>query len=332
MVLLPPLLGLLLPACSPGEAISDGEPLLDGGQVAPSPPLAQPERVRFVVMGDTGAGNGPQARNAQAMRDFCAAKADEHGPGCDFMVLPGDLFYYQGVTGPDDPQVGPKYAEPYGDLGFPVYAALGNHEYADPPFDRERARGMLALAAARDELVLPGPWYRFDAGPARFLVLDTHAVLMGWSDAEQQAWLEAQLAEPWGGPTVVVAHHPFLSNGKHGIAGEYEGSSALPYASGKRVRALYDTLCGRVDLMVGGHDHNRQWLEPHCGIELVVSGAGSKTAPLKGRGAPTLFEEDRERGFAWFELTADQLTGLMVDERGRVDFERTVTLSDRAGR
>lgn len=323
-------LPLLLLACGAGEAISEGEPLVSTTTVAPSPPGVT-DRVRFVVMGDTGAGNGPQARNAQAMKDWCARRTDDHGAGCHAMLIPGDLFYYRGITGPDDPQIGPKFADHYGGMGFPVYAALGNHDYSDPPFDRDRARGLLAYADVSDDLVIPGPWYMFTAGPARFIVLDTHAVLMGWTTDAQTAWLEGVLAEPFDGWTVVHAHHPFKSNGKHGIAGAYEGSSVLPYASGKRVAKLYETLCGRVDLLVAGHDHNRQWLAPHCGIELVVSGAGSKTAPLKGRGAPTLFEEDRERGFAWIELTADTLTGVMVDEKGRVDFERTVTRTAATG-
>ena len=35
-------------------------------------------------------------------------------------------------------------------------------------------------------------------------------------------------------------------------------------------------ICGKMDLLLSGHDHNRQWLEPTCGTEFVVSGAANQ--------------------------------------------------------
>jgi hypothetical protein len=51
--------------------------------------------------------------------------------------------------------------------------------------------------------------------------------------------------------------------------------------SGPRVEAYYeDHVCGQVGIMISGHDHDMQWLEPHphCpGVDQNVSGAAGKT-------------------------------------------------------
>ena len=305
-------------ACTKGPALDEG-----GG---PAPPPTTGEVVRFVALGDAGEGNDPQRRVAAAMARWCQEKADERGPGCHFVAYLGDNFYPEGVTGPDDPQWTRKWADVYQGLGLPFYAILGNHDHGDPPLDRLRAAAQLQGPADLPGWVMPGPWYAFDAGPARVLALDTSAVMMGWTHEEQADWARAELDAAGDRPVVVLAHHAFKSNGQHGNAGEYEGSAWIPYASGGRILDLYtDVLCDRADLVLSGHEHNRQWLQPVCGMELVVLGAGAKNTPLVGRGTPTLFEEDRERGFAWFELTAQGLVGEVVDEHGRLDFRREVT-------
>ena len=42
-----------------------------------------------------------------------------------------------------------------------------------------------------------------------------------------------------------------------------------------------DYVCGDIDVYFSGHDHNRQWLEPTCGTDFIVSGAGAKTTDLE---------------------------------------------------
>jgi len=313
-MLLAPTLGLLM-GCTHGPA------LLDGGQQAPAP--ATGPVVRFLALGDAGEGNAPQERVGQAMIAWCAAHTDERGPGCDFVAYLGDNFYPKGVSGPDDPQWRTKWAAPFAGLDLPFYAVLGNHDYGDPPVDRRRARAQLQGPADLPGWVMPGPWYAFDGGPARFVALDTQAVMMGWSHDEQGAFARQQLdaaGERW---RVVLAHHPFKSNGQHGNAGDYEGQTWLPFASGKRIQRLYeDDLCGRSDLVLTGHEHNRQWLEPVCGMQIVIAGAGSKVTPRVDRGDPSEFEDDGRRGFLWVELTPEHLRAAFVDEHGETQFER----------
>ena len=308
---------LLAFACARGPALEQGGPALAVAK--------EGDLVRFLALGDAGEGNRPQFRVGEAMAAHCLARTDALGPGCDFVAYLGDNFYPVGVGGPEDPQWETKWRAPYAALKLPFYAILGNHDYGDPPFDRDRARAQVVAAAAIEGYELPAPWYSFQAGPAHFLALDTHAVLMGWTDQEQQDFARQTLDAAAGGWRVVLAHHPFKSNGQHGNAGEYEGTGLLPFASGGRVQALYEqALCGRADLVLSGHEHNRQWLAPACGMELVVSGAGSKVTPLVGRGSATLFEDDRTRGFLWVELAPDHLRAEIVDEDGTVAFTRVL--------
>ena len=73
-------------------------------------------------------------------------------------------------------------------------------------------------AAAGGHGMSPGgpPYFAFDAGPFRCLVLDTVNPHGGWQgslSAEQLAWLESELAA--GGPALLFSHHPLeaLVNG-----------------------------------------------------------------------------------------------------------------------
>ncbi len=299
-------------------ACASGEPLLGGAE---GPTMKRGDLVRFIAIGDAGKGNISQYRNGLAMQRHCASHDDDRGPGCDFVAYLGDNFYEGGVAGPDDNYWDTRWADPYREVGLPFTAVLGNHDYGQRPFDRDRARAQVEGATARPGFVMPAAWYAFDAGPARVLALDSHAVLMGWTDVQQASWAKQQLDAAGDRWRIVLAHHPYKSNGRHGNAGDYEGSGWLPYASGRRVRDLYeDVLCERVDLVLSGHDHSRQWLEPACGLQQVISGAGATTTPIEHDDNTALFTDGDKRGFAWIELDGDRLRAEFVDEWGHVDF------------
>lgn len=80
-----------------------------------------------------------------------------------------------------------------------------------------------------------------------------------------------------------------------------------------------------IDLSICGHDHNRQWLEPTCGTELIVSGTAAKTTGLEGRGTPTFFEDDVDGGFLLVEIDGNTLTGWFYDDNAQEEFSRTIT-------
>lgn len=274
-----------------------------------------PAGVRFAALGDQGSGTPAQARVGEALARVCRQR------GCDFVLLLGDNAYPRGVRSLADPLWQQVFDLPYADVPAPFYAVLGNHDYGRG-FATRRAR--VQVARTDDRWHMPGRTWHLDAGPASIYGLDTLPLALGTDWGRQAAWLAEGVADdeaPW---VVVAGHHTWRSNGQHGSAGAWDGAR-WGYTGERLDQALSNSLCGRPALYLAGHDHNRQWLAPTCGVEVVVSGAGSKIAPLAHRvPEPTLFEDASEPGFVWLELTADGLTGLFYDADGQVDFHRTV--------
>lgn len=285
----------------------------------PPPPAEAPdlrpgaETLRLVAVGDVGVGNASQRLVARAMQEVCASR------GCDLGLLLGDNLYPRGLESPTDRTLDRIIDEVYAELDLPLYAVLGNHDYAHGR-DSQRAEWQVQWATERSErMVLPARYYRFEAGPAQLLALDTTWVF--WRGAEgQREWLRQALQSSDAQWQVVFGHHPLRSNGQHGNAGEYEGLPMVPYASGRAVESLLrEEVCGQADLYLSGHEHNRQWIA-HCGTELIVSGAGAKATELVDRGNTPRFAV-AEEGFVWIELAPSGLTGAFYDERGSLEFE-----------
>lgn len=280
---------------------------------------ADEEVVRFVAMGDGGEGNDNQYRNADAIEAVCAEK------GCDFVLYMGDNFYNDGVSSVDDEQFQTKFELPYADLDLPFYVVLGNHDYGSLSIWEYKANYEVEYSDHSDKWYLPDRYYTVTHGPVQLFALDTNDVMI-WGGSDQQTWLNAELAASTATWKIAFGHHPYHSNGQHGNAGEYEGYSWLPIANGATVKDfIEESLCEHVDLYLAGHDHNRQWLEPACGMELVVSGAAAKTTGLEGRGNTTYFEDDTEPGFVRFEIRGNEMLGEFYGIDGVLDYSRTVT-------
>jgi 3',5'-cyclic AMP phosphodiesterase CpdA len=281
---------------------------------------ADPARVRFVALGDAGRGDPGQRRVAKGVVRACAER------GCDAILLLGDLVYPRGMESDDDPHAEAWIADPYTPAGVPIYLVLGNHDYGRGR-DVEPARRTVAWAKGRTDVVLPAEVWQVRVGIVHLFGLDTNAAMEFGEDA-QLAWLKKGLEAsdaPW---KVVLGHHPFRSNGDHGNAGSYEGWSHVPIVSGDALRHLFeDGLCGKADLYLAGHDHNRQLLD-HCGVQLVVSGGGSATTPISDRGNEPLFASS-EPGSAWFELGPGAGRVVFLDADGNADAELPLT-PDRA--
>ena len=286
-----------------------------------------PQVVRFVAMGDGGEGNADQYAVAAVIADVCAAKTDDH-PGCDFVLYMGDNFYDDGVSSASDEQFQTKFELPYADVDLPFYVVLGNHDYGYLSLAEWKESYEVDYTTTSDKWTLPDDYYSFTAEHAQFYGLNTTALMLSsiWGDSGQDSWIESELSASTADWQIAFGHHPYLSNGQHGNAGSYEGYDWLPIANGEAVQAfMEDHLCGNIDLYLCGHDHTLQWLEPSCGMELVVSGAAAKNTALVGRDVPTYYEEDTEPGFIWVELSDDTLTGEMWTESGSMTYTRTMT-------
>ena len=312
------------------EADSDTEADTDADTTPP--PI-----VRFVALGDAGDNPTHQADVADAIETTCAAR------GCDFALYLGDNFYDSGLSSYTDPRFQTNFEVPYADLNFPFFIVLGNHDLGGEGLgldaDQDKANYQVDYTAQSTRWTMPSEYYSISgtaevpSSVLRIIGLDTTRMFFGNTLGTldiQQAWLSSELAantSPW---TIGFGHHPYVSNGKHGNAGVYEGSGPLgdiiPFNAeirGKHVKDLFDEVgCGAFDVYFSGHDHNRQLLpEPTgCDTLFVVSGAGAKHSDFHGSilrpENDTLFQDDQERGFVWVEIDGNTMTLVFVDEDG----------------
>ncbi|MBY4678821.1 metallophosphoesterase [Marinobacterium arenosum] len=312
------------------------------------------DRVRFIATGDTGTGGNLQYRVAEAMERVCAER------GCDFLIGMGDNIYQSGPKSLTDPQFLNKFERPYQDLSMPFFMVIGNHDASglfggDGGFN---ARGGIEVEYTRrsDKWAMPQRYYRIAAPlhgaevrlrPAlnpqplvEFYALDSTPLTslpdrvpqyrIGLYRDNEGRWLDAAMNNSKAQWRIAFAHHPYLSNGVHGNAGNYDGirdsrfaqllgelfpslkEDLLQRAAGEYFRQFYERhLCGKVDLYMAGHDHNMQWLAPveRCGkTEYIVSGAGAKANALKDESRNQAYwQQSRAIGFFWIEIVADRL-------------------------
>ena len=292
-----------------------------------TPTIPEDTAIRFVALGDAGEGNLAQYAVADAMEVVCAQR------GCDFALYLGDNFYDTGVSGVDDEQFYTKFESPYEELDFPFYVVMGNHDLGFDGIGLEfwKAPYYVEYTVQSTKWTMPDTYYSQQVGNVALFGLDTTEIFFDLAD-DQQRWLDAKLTavDPSTDWIIAFGHHPYVSNGRHGNAGEYEGiPDWVPGAGiprGDYIKEFFDeSVCGKVDIYFAGHDHNRQWLEDTCGTTFVVSGAGAKTTDLEGRGTPTLFEDDTREGFLWVEIDGLRLTASFFDREGTEDYQLSYT-------
>ncbi|MBX3193206.1 MAG: metallophosphoesterase [Labilithrix sp.] len=308
------------PGASSG-APGDGS---DAGSPGSNP--ATPKVVRFVAMGDTGTGSNDQIKVGNTISAFCKSR------GCDFVTLLGDNIYDSGASSADDPIWQTHFETPYAAIELDFFAVLGNHDYGHggAGTDFPKGKNEVAYTAKSTKWKMPAEYYHFAPktgdGAVELFALDTNMAMFGRQAAQRKdvgGWIAASTAE-W---KIALGHHPYKSNGPHGNAGSYDAKFgvSVPPVNGKSVKSyLEDTICGKVDLYLSGHDHSRQWLNESCkGTELAVSGAGAKATELGGKNA-SLFES-LELGFLYIVIEGKKLTAEFVDENGKTEFTHTIT-------
>lgn len=291
--------------------------------------------LRFVAVGDFGKGNANQRLVGDAMQRVC----DQSG-GCDFAIGLGDNIYGAQPQDSYDNLFETKFEQPFANVRFPFYMALGNHDNSliidgGGNFNH---RGEIQVAYSHrtdrssNKWIMPARYYVHShpqgaLNPlATFFALDSNPFMspldinpdyffLRYAD-EQATWLRQALASnraPW---KIAYAHHPYLSNGLHGNAGNYD--SLLPVGpltyrlSGELYRQwLQKHVCGKVDVYVAGHDHDVQLLHsvPECGNTiLLLSGAGADPRAFVDRKRnPVIYQQDNQLGFAIGEISGDTL-------------------------
>ena len=309
--------------------------------------------LRFLVLGDGGTGTDHQRAVGKAMAKVCAER------GCHFAVGLGDNIYDFGADSDSDRQFQLKFEEPYAALNFPFFMVLGNHDQSGlipgSGVDFYRGNHEVKYTAKSARWMMPERYYRFAAPVAsaktyqpavaspvlELFAIDTNPLAPqnmprfdfykpgAKYDLEQRAWLRKSLSESKATWKAVMGHHPFLSNGHHGGAGEFGG---LGLSKGMALKEFYlADICDKVDFIFNGHEHSMQWLSPvpSCGkTQFLVSGAAGKKGASSDRGRAAVWEAYNTLGFFWLEASSEQMriVGYTVNDAGvpEVGIDRAV--------
>jgi 3',5'-cyclic AMP phosphodiesterase CpdA len=230
-----------------------GEPLGEPASFRTAPPPGHP-RARFAALGDFGV-DTPVSRAVVAA---IAAAAP------DFVITAGDNAYTHGARD----EVERFYLGLLAPIAAfaPIFPSLGNHDYRT-----DEARPFLQAVYLPDNNPARSErYYSFDWGPLHMVALDSHCLREKTSACDagaQRAWAEADLAgskAPW---KVVYFHHPPHSSGEHGS--DEDTARLVP---------LFERA--GVALVVTGHDHDYERIEPPGGPVYIVTGGGG--AKLRG--------------------------------------------------
>lgn len=325
------------------------------------------DQVRIVAIGDAGTGAPAQGYVGEAIRQVCAETS------CDFVLGMGDNIYKDGPNSVDDVQFEDKFEKPYQNLTLPFFMVLGNHDSTgfiasgDGGFN---ARGQIEVEYTQHSKIwaMPDRYYRIaaplhgdnprfqpDLNPQPLVdlfALDSTPLTsapdlvpryrIGLYTRNMGNWLSAGLHNSKAQWKFAYAHHPYISNGRHGNAGNYDAiltyakklkldklaprfnKYVLKRAAGTYYKAFFDEhMCGALDMYLAGHDHNMQWLAPfeQCGkTHFVISGAGAKSNEIHTpQRNPFYWQCSRTIGFFWIEIIADTMRTRIytVDQEGK---------------
>jgi Calcineurin-like phosphoesterase len=268
-------------------------------ELTPAPgALALPVRdgsVRFAVIGDSGRGDRWQREVADQMVAWRARFP------FTFVVMLGDNIY--GTSTPHDYEI--KFERPYRallDAGVVFHAAIGNHDPSSQiyygKFNMNGRRYYTFRESERRPAGLVG------AG-VRFFALDSRSL-----DPEQLEWLRRELTASGTAWKICFFHHPLYTSGR------YRGAA-------RALRLALEPILvdGDVDVVLAGHEHVYERLQPQRGISYFTSGAAGSLrrgdlmpSTVSARG----FDEDYS--FMLMEVSGSELyfqaitrTGITVD-------------------
>jgi predicted phosphodiesterase len=205
----------------------------------------------------------------------------------EFAVMLGDNIYGREAPG----EYVKRFELPYKvllDQGVEFFAALGNH---DSPNQRFYKR--FNMDGKR--------YYSFSRGPVQFFVMDSTYV-----DRAQLDWLDRELDGSRARWKIAYAHHPlYSSGGRHG--------------SEVDLRVLVEPLFIKsgVDVVLAGHEHFYERINPQHGIYYFTSGAAGKLR--KGdirRGALTAAGYDQDLSFMLMDIDNDRLHFQVIARSG----------------
>jgi predicted MPP superfamily phosphohydrolase len=256
--------------------------------------LAETDKIKFAVIGDTGTGESDQFGVAQSMD-----RAYQQEP-FGFVLMLGDNIY----GSVNSRAFRERFEQPYRNLiahGVKFQAVLGNHDKGGSV--KETGYGQFNMIGRR--------FYTFTRGSgikgeplAQFFGLDSSRM-----DEEQLAWLEKELAASQAVWKIPFFHHPIYSSGrKHG--------------SDMKLRRALEPLFTRygVRVALSGHDHIYERIKPQEGIFYFVSGSGGQLRKGDIKRNDPLFAagNDEVCHFMLFDVEENEARFRAIDINGAV--------------
>ena len=237
--------------------------------------------VKFAVIGDNGTGDKPQYEVAEQME-----KAHEQFP-FGFVLMMGDNIY-----GKDTPaDMKKKFEDPYRpllDAGVKFYASLGNHDSDD-----ERYYKLYNMDGNR--------YYTLKKANVEFIALDSN-----YMDTTQVEWLKQDLQKSDAAWKICFFHHPLYS------AAHFHGP-AMPLR--RELEPIFEKA--GVEVVLSGHEHVYERINPQHGIFYWVLGNSGQLRPHDLRSSPeTAKGFDTDQAFMLMEISGDDLFFQTVSRTG----------------
>jgi predicted phosphodiesterase len=241
------------------------------------------DTLKFAVIGDSGTGDSNQYRLAKVFTDMHQRFAYE------FALMLGDNMY--GSENARDFQR--KFEIPYKpvlDKKVKFYAALGNHDSTN-----QSKYELFNMNGER--------YYTFRPKPGvRFFALDSN-----YMDRAHLQWLEKELAASGSDWKIMYFHHPIYSSG-----GRHGSDTALR----DQLEPLF--LKYGVDVVLAGHEHVYERVQPQHGISYFTSGGAGSLR--RGDLAPSTIHArgfDRDYHFMLMEVAGNELYFQAISRTGQ---------------
>ncbi len=305
------------------------------------------DTVSMLVIADTGEGDNSQYAVTSSLLAM--------SKNADFAVICSDVVYPTG----DRDDYGRKFHHPYRNLTLPIYGVPGNHDWYDglhgfmhyfckleddgylPQFGagpvawlarllwrrspqpgrpvNPATYGVVVHARPRPDPLQPAPYFAIDAGPVRFVGIDTG--ITGEIDEDQYHWLRRVSRDAARRPKILLTGKPVYVDGQH-HPGRVAGTAWT-------VDDVVTDPQANYVLVIGGDIHNYQRypvpVSDDRTIQYVVSGGGGAYLHATHRIPPVNINGVAESAFRCYPLRRDSLARFsqVIDKklfggRGRV--------------
>jgi acid phosphatase type 7 len=241
---------------------------------------SRPRALSIVWAIGDGADGGPDSRSVAAM---------VAGHRVDRVLYLGDVY----ETGTAS-EFQANYDSAYHRFDPITAPTIGNHEW--PNIGTGYVPYWTAVRGAPPPL-----WYSFAASGWQLISLNSNVP----TSADQLAWLGSRISQTprYGTCRIAFMHHPMFSAGLHGDLTSLQG--------------VLGELEGHASIVLAGHDHDMERMQPVEGVTQYVDGAGGRELyPVNRADSRLAFADDTHHGALRIKLRPGRAVLTFVAEDG----------------